>query len=270
MKDTGFPLQLERPLAFFDIESTGISPRADRIIELAVVRIHPDGNRDSRRWLVNPGIAIPPETTRIHGFTDADVKDCPPFPAVADSAYRYLEGCDLGGYNLLRFDVPMLVEEFARAGLFFDIEDRNIVDVQRIFHQKEPRDLTAALAFYCGEMHLDAHGAEADVLATIRVLEGQYRQYNDLPQDMNALDTFCNPRDPDWADRSGRLKWENGSLTVNFGKNKGRTLKSMLDEEPGFVRWMLRSDFPRDTKAILEDVLQGVWPEPPQPGDNEA
>ena len=258
-----FPLKLEKPLVFFDIEATGISPRGDRIVELCLVKVHPDGKRESKTYRINPGMPIPPASTAIHGITDEDIKDSPPFSAIAGNVMKFIEGCDLGGYNILKFDIPMLVEEFARAGVTLNPDDFKVVDVQRVFHIREPRDLSAALAFYCNEMHLDAHGAEADVLATIRVLEGQFKRYSDLPVNVDDMDKLCNPRDPSWADRTGRLKWENGEIVINFGKKKGASLAQVMRDEPGFVRWLLKSDFPRDTQKIVEDAAAGKWPEKP-------
>jgi DNA polymerase-3 subunit epsilon len=159
--------------------------------------------------------------------------------------------------------MPMLAEEFVRAGVPFDVENRRVIDAQRIFHRREPRDLTAGLHFYCGEMHLDAHGAEADALATVRVLEGQFERYPDLPREMDALHDYCNPRDPNWVDRLGRLKWSKGRVVLNFGKRKGTPLQDLVEKDPGFIKWMLRSDFPRDTLKIVEDAIEGRWPEPP-------
>jgi len=260
-------LKLDRPLAFFDIESTGVSPRGDRIIDLAVTKLFPDGERRTYTYRVNPEMPIPEGSTRIHGITDDDVRESPTFKDIADKVLELLDDSDLAGYNIVRFDVPMLQEEFKRAGLSFDAESRRLIDVQRIFHRREPRDLSAALSFYCGEMHMGAHGAEDDVLATIRVLEGQYDQYGDLPTDPDALHDYCNPKDPDWVDRTGRLRWENGQVAINFGKNKGRPLADLVRKDPNFIKWMLRSDFPQDTRLIVENAKNGTWPERPKPSN---
>ncbi len=259
-----FKWQLERPLAVLDIEATGITPRADRIIELVIVKLIPDGTRTTHRYLVHPEMPIPPESTEIHGFRDEDVADCPTFSQVAQEVYDVLEGCDLAGFNAIRFDIPMLIEEFHRSGITFDIEQRRLIDAQRIFHKREPRDLTAALSFYCGEMHLGAHGAEADVLATIRVLEGQFERYPDLPHDLSELHEYCNPRDKNWVDATGRLKWANGEVVLNFGKRKGTSLRYTIENETSFVKWILRSDFPRDVKETIENAMGGRWPTPPE------
>ncbi len=258
-------LQLDRPLAIFDIEATGTNTQTDRIVEIAIVRLHPDGRQDPHVFRLNPEMPIPPEVSRIHGIRDEDVRDCPTFTQSAPAIAAALEHCDLAGFNLLRFDIPMLAQEFHRAGLAVDLVDRRVIDVQRIFHKREPRDLTAALSFYCNELHLDAHGAMPDVAATLRVLEGQLQRYRDLPHDVAALDAYCNPRDPAWLDRDGRLKWEGDEVVVNFGKKKGTRLRDLVRDDPGFVKWLLRSDFPREVKTVFEQAQRGEWPTPPAP-----
>lgn len=255
---------LKRPLAFFDIEATGISPRADRIVELAITRLMPNQSRDNHIWRINPGVPIPADATAIHGIYDADVADCPAFPAIAHDVEALLENCDLAGYNVLRYDIPMLVEEFDRAGLAFDIDARRVVDVQRIYHRREPRDLTAALAYYCNEMHFDAHGAQADVDATIRIFMAQMERYADLPRDIEGLSDYCDPRDPASVDRQGRLRWTNGEVTINFGRKKGTPLRELIANDPGFIKWMLKSDFPLDTREIVQNACAGTWPNPPR------
>lgn len=255
-------LHLTRPLAFFDIESTGTSPRADRIIDLAIVKLLPDGTRDSKTWRINPQRSIPAETTAIHGISNEEVADCPPFAEVADDIDAYLQNCDLAGYNILRFDIPMLVEEFLRAGKTFDLESRRLIDAQRIFHRKEPRDLSAALRFYCNEEHTGAHGAVADVLATMSVLEGQLARYPDVPTQLDELHEYCDPRKPNWVDRLGRLSWSDGEIVLNFGKRKGERLRDIMATDRSYIKWMLNSDFPRDTKDIIEAAMRGQWPQP--------
>lgn len=260
-------IKLERPIAFFDIEATGVSPRADRMVELCMIRIRPDRSAATLTYRLNPEMHIPEETTAIHGITDADVKDCPTFAQIAQEVADFLEGCDLGGFNILRYDIPMLQEEFTRAGMKFTTDTRRVLDVQRIFHRREPRDLSAALKFYCGDAHVDAHGAEADVIATIRTFAGQLERYPDLPHDIAALDAYCNPQNPTWVDQTGRLKWSGNRVLLNFGKNKGKTLKSLIDGDPGFINWLLKSDFPADTREIVINAQKGIWPEPPKADD---
>ena len=256
-------LKITRPLAMYDIESTGTNPRLDRIIDLAIVKLLPGGRREQFTYRVNPGIPIPKETSEIHGITDADIANAPPFSSIAKEIDALLTGCDLGGYNAIRFDTPLLVAEMERAGVQFDLNDRKIIDAQRIFHQREPRDLTAALKFYCNETHGDAHSSLGDVLATIRVLEGQYDRYSDLPEDMAELHDYCNPRHPHWVDQEGRLRWVNGEVAINFGKNQGRLLRNLIETENGFLHWVLQNDFPQDTKQVIREAMNGVFPSPP-------
>lgn len=265
------PLKLERPLAVFDIESTGINPRQDRIIELAIIKIFPDGATERHVFRMNPEINIPAAATAIHGISDADVADKPPFRKLAPAIKEILGDCDLCGFGASRFDVPMLMEEFARAGLPFDDSKLRVVDVQRIFHKREPRDLSAALVFYCGTRHTDAHSAEADVEATISVLEAQLKRYTDLPTTVEALDAYCNPpKDASWADRTGKLKWEEGEIVINFGtQNKGRKLRDLSRNNPKYLKWILTSDFPSDTKEIVAGALENRFPIPPGASSEE-
>ena len=258
-------IKLDRPLAFFDIEATGISPRADRILELCIVRVCPLRGEARYNQRFNPdGMKIPPDSTAIHGIHDEDVKDCPTFTACAQEILDFIEGADLAGYNILRFDIPMLAEEMKRAGLPFAVTTRRILDVQRIFHQREPRDLSAALRFYCETDHVDAHGAEADVIATMQVFEGQLQRYDDLPRSIEELDQYCNPQNPTWVDSSGRLRWQDGQVVINFGKNRGKPLRDLIENDRGFIHWLLKSDFPPDTRAIVENASQGRYPSPPR------
>lgn len=259
-------LVLDRPVAFFDIESTGINKKNDRIIDLAIIKVHPDHHTETHTFRVHPGMPIPPESTKVHGITDDDVKGAPSFAEVAKKVEEALEGCDLAGYNILGFDIPMLQEEFQRAGIAFDPKERRVLDVQRIFHKREPRDLTAALAFYCGEMHMDAHGAMGDVLATIRVAEGQLDHYRDLPHSMAALSDYCDPRDPSWLDHTGKFRWVDGEAVLNFSRKQGERLRDVAANDPGFLRWMLRGDFAPDARAIAQDALGKKFPSPDTDG----
>ncbi len=262
-----FPIPLRKPLIVFDIESTGTSPRADRILELAALRLNPDGSRDERVWLVNPTVKIPVESIAIHGITDAEVAGCPTFADVALEVFSFFSGCDLAGFSAGYFDAQILNEEFLRCGIRdFHPEARALVDAQKIYHKREPRDLTAALRFYCGrELGADAHGALADARATLEVIVGQLVRYPDLPRDVDALDRMFNPQDPFNVDRMGRWRWVNGEVTVNFGKKKGMTLRALTaDRHDGqsFLKWMVKGDFPEDTRAVAENALRGIFPEP--------
>ena len=253
----------DRPLAIFDIEATGINPRNDRIVDLAVVIITPDKKREQFSWRFNPERPIPAEASAIHGIYDKDVKFSPKFRDKAADIARVFKDADLAGYNLLHFDIPMLTEEFVRSGIPFTAEGRRVIDAQRVFHKREPRDLSAALRFYCNELHLGAHGAIDDVLATIRVMEGQFEKYKDLPREIGELDRYCNPRDASWIDTTGKLKWVDGEVIINFGRNAGRKLRDMARTEPNFLKWMISKQFPRDVTDVIEAALKGNFPVPP-------
>ena len=257
-------LKLTRPLVVFDIESTGTSPRKDRIIELAAIKVMPDGEEIHQCWLLNPTIHIPEETTAIHHIADEDVKDCPTFAEKAKEIFEFFRDADLSGYNSDRFDVLMLEEEFSRVYLNFGASERKHVDVQRIFHKKEPRDLTAALKYYCGRSHDGAHGAEADTQATWDILKAQLERYDDLPDTTDALDEYINPHDPTNVDRQGLLKWREGEVIINFGKKKGEKLKDLMFNEPKYLKWMLNGDFDTEVRMIIKDALEnGRLPQHP-------
>ncbi len=262
-----FPIALRRPLVIFDIESTGLSPRADRVIELAAVRIEVDGRQEERVWLLNPGVEIPEEVIAIHHITNAEVRDCPTFAEVAHEIFDFFKGADLGGYSIGYFDVQILNEEFRRCDILdFQPDGRAIWDAQKIYHKREPRDLTAALKFYCDkDLGEAAHGALADTKATLEVLKGQLERYPDLPRDVDALDRMFNAKDPKNVDRMGRWRWINGAVCVNFGKKKGEKLLHLAaDKQDGhsFLKWMLKSDFPEDTRYVAEQALKGLLPTP--------
>ena len=260
-----FPLQLDRPLVVFDIESTGVNARADRIIELAAIRIEPDGTETEKCWLLNPGVPIPPETTAIHGITDEIVKNCPTFADMAEDIWRFFKGCDLSGFNCDRFDVPCLEEEFARTGRNFGASQRRHVDVQRIYHRMEPRDLSAAVRFYLGRDHAGAHGAEADTRATLEVLKAQLAKYPALPKTTAEMDEYLVPRDPLNADRQGMLRWINGELCINFGKKKGTSLRHLFLNEKNFLRWIVNGSFDTEVRQICRDLLEnGRLPPKPE------
>ena len=249
-------IELDRPLVVFDIESTGLSPRRDRIVELAAVKVCVDGTEEEKCWLLNPTVPIPAETTAIHGISDDMVKDCPTFADRAAEIFEFFRECDLSGFNIDRFDVMCLEEEFARCGMNFNSAGRRHVDVQRIYHKMEPRDLSAAVRRYCGRSHDGAHGAEADTRAALDVLKAQLAEYQSLPRTVAELDEYLVPHDPMNADRSGMLRWRDGDLIVNFGKKKGSSLRKLLVNEPGFLKWMIKGDFDTDTRMIVRDLLE--------------
>jgi len=260
-------LKLTRPLVFFDLEATGISALHDRIVQISVAKLHPDGHQEVKTRLVNPQMPIPPESTEIHGITDADVAEAPPFRAMAKSFLDFLGDCDLAGFNIIQFDIPMLIEEFRRAGLEFAVRDRKIIDAYQIFRKREPRTLVAALQFYCQEEHLNAHDSEADVLATMKVLEGQLHRYEDLPTAVDELDRQFNPFRHKYVDWEGKLRWEKGEVIIGFGKKIGTKLSTLVEQEPSFLEWILRADFSPDVKAIVADAFEGRYPTPPEAGD---
>jgi DNA polymerase-3 subunit epsilon len=261
-------MKLERPIVFFDLETTGTNHQRDRVVEISVVKCQPDGSHEVKTRRINPEMPIPEESSAIHGIRDEDVRDAPTFKAISKNLYIYLEGCDLGGYNIVRFDIPVLVEEFRRAGLEFSVKNRRIVDPYVIFCRKEPRSLAAAYQLYCGKELIEAHSAESDVLATIEVLDGQFERYPDLSRETAELDALCNPVDPSAIDETGRFRWRNGEAVVGFGKNSGAPLKQIATD-PGFLQWMIRQDFADDAKRIASDALRGKFPDAPPSNQQE-
>ncbi len=244
-------LNLKNPLVFFDLETTGINITRDRIVEISVLKVHPNGKEETKTRRINPEMPIPPESTAIHGITDEDVKDCPTFKQVAKSFADLLEGCDMAGFNSSRFDVPMLTEEFLRAGVDFDTDKKKFVDVQIIFHRKEQRTLEAAYAFYCNKKLENAHSAEADVIATYEVLKSQLDRYNDLENDINFLSKEYSSFNNN-VDLAGRIIFNDKGVEVfNFGKHRGKSVTEVLNKEPSYYSWMMDGDFPRNTKQVL-------------------
>ncbi len=254
-------LNLERPLVFFDLETTGVNFQTDRIVEIAVVKVMPDGSRQVKTRRVNPEMPIPPEASAVHGIYDKDVENEPTFKDISKNLYIYLENCDLAGYNLIKFDVPMLVAEFKRVGLDFDVSSRRIIDAFVIFRKMFPRTLTGAYRYYCDKDLEGAHGAEADTLATLEVLAAQVDKYDEVPKDLDALHDFCDETDPDALDSTGKFKWSGNEVVVNFGKNSGTPLRQIAVDNPGFLRWMMRADFADDAKDIAQNAMSGIFPE---------
>lgn len=247
-------LNLKNPLVFFDLETTGINITKDRIVEISLLKIHPNGKEELKSRLINPDMPIPAQATAIHGITDDDVKDCPTFRQVAKSLAEMLEGCDLAGYNSSRFDVPMLAEEFLRAGIDFDMSKRKFVDVQIIFHKKEQRTLEAAYRFYCDKELENAHSAEADTIATYEVLKSQLDRYPDLQNDIAFLSKEYSSFNNN-VDFAGRIIYdEKGVEVFNFGKHKGKPVAQVLRDEPSYYSWMMEGDFPLNTKQVLTKI----------------
>jgi DNA polymerase-3 subunit epsilon len=246
-------LKLNRSIVFFDLETTGVNVAKDRIVEISILKLHPDGKKDVKTRRVNPQIPIPAEASEVHGIYDDDVKDEPTFKALAKSLVQFIGNSDLAGYNSNKFDVPLLVEEFLRVGVDFDIENRNLVDVQNIFHKMEQRTLVAAYKFYCGKELIDAHSAEADNIATYEVLEAQLERYEELENDVEFLAEFS--RRTNNADLMGRIVFnEEGVEVFNFGKHKGRAVAEVLEREPSYYNWMMDGDFPLYTKKVLTAI----------------
>jgi DNA polymerase III subunit epsilon len=247
-------LSLTRPIAFIDLETTGVSLSTDRIVEIAIIKVLPDGTRQTKRKLINPQIPIPASASDIHGITDEMVANAPAFKQVANEIKMYIENCDLGGYNSNRFDIPILMEEFLRSGLEVDLSTRHMVDVQHIFYTMEPRTLTAAYKFFCGKEHEGAHGAEADVNATIDVLMAQLDRYKNLGNSVESiLGVIGEEKIVDYARRFGFD--DKGNEIFNFGKHKGRLVTDVLRSEPQYYDWMMRGDFPLHTKQKLTEIL---------------
>lgn len=247
-------LQLERPIAFIDLETTGVSLTTDRIVEVAIIKILPDGTRQVKRKLINPQMPIPAQSSEIHGITDEMVKDAPTFKQAGNELKQFIENCDLGGYNSNRFDIPMLMEEFLRSGLEMDLTTRRMVDVQHIFYTMEPRTLSAAYKFFCQKELVDAHSAEADVAATIDVLMAQIERYPQLGSTVDSiLNTIGEEKIVDYA---RRFVFDDKNVEVfNFGKHKGRPVADVLKAEPQYYDWMMRGDFPLHTKQKLTEIL---------------
>ena len=244
-------LNLTKPIIFFDLETTGIDVATDRIVELSFVKIEPNGNRQSMPMRINTERHIPAEASAVHGIFDADIKDCPTFRDKAEELKNIFEGCDLAGFNSNRFDIPLLAEEFIRAGVMIDLNSPKRVDVQNIYHKLERRTLIAAYKFYCDKDLENAHSALADTEATLEVLEAQLDHYpEELKNDIDFLAEFSS-RD-NFVDFAGRFAYnDKGEEIVNFGKHKGRLVKDVLRVEPSYYNWMMQSDFTMDTKQVL-------------------
>ncbi len=262
-------LRLKRPIVFLDLETTGTTPLSDRIVELAMVKIRPDGQRETYHTLVNPQIPIPETASRIHGIYDDDVKAKPVFRDLAQSVLEFLGGADLGGFNVIRFDLPLLTEEFKRAGVSWSPSEEAVLDAQVIFHKKEPRTLEAAVRYYCNREHEGAHSALADVEATIEVLEGQLSRYEDLPAEVPRLGLYCDQKNPDYVDRFGKFVWCNGEACLNFGPHRGKPLREVLEKDPNFLEWILRKDFSAEVKTIVAEAMLGNFPVRPGEGSPE-
>jgi DNA polymerase-3 subunit epsilon len=249
-------LILNRPLAVVDLETTGTDARDDRIVEISVLKILPDGSHRVATRLLNPGIPIPAEATAIHNIDDASVADAPHFEAIADRLLAFLDGCDLCGFNLKKFDLQILRAEFARAGRTLSLEDRAIIDPMEIYHAYEPRNLAAAVRFYCGREHAGGHRAEADVQAAVEILDAMLGRYADLPR--NVDDLFQRFKDPRLVDAARRFTNVRGHIRFTFGKHRGEPLDEVAAQDPDYLDWMLSGSFFEDTKQVVRDALARV------------
>lgn len=247
-------LNLANSIVFFDLETTGINIAKDRIVEISLLKVLPNGKDEQRTLRVNPEMPIPKQSSDIHGIYDEDVKDCPTFKEVARDLAHFLEGCDLGGYNSNRFDIPLLAEEFLRAEIDFDMRKRKFVDVQTIFHKMEQRTLSAAYRFYCDKNLEDAHSAAADTMATYEVLKSQLERYEgQIENNIEFLSKFSTQNNN--ADFAGFIVFDADGVEVfNFGKNKGISVEKVLKDQPGYFAWMLNGEFPLYTKKILTEI----------------
>ena len=247
-------LKLSRPLAFFDLETTGISVGKDKIIEICVIKLDIDGTETTRTWRINPDMPIPKESSNIHGITDDMVADLPFFKDFSKEIYQFIKDADLSGYNSNRFDLPLIADEFLRVGIDFDMTNRRSIDVQSVFFKMEPRTLTAAYKFYCNKELLGAHGAEADTRATLEILMAQVARYDELDADSESLAKFTQPTQAN-ADLAGMIKFNaEGYEIFNFGKHKGKKVSDILEQEPGYYSWIQNADFPMYTKKVLTSI----------------
>ena len=246
-------LQLKKPIVFFDLETTGVKVAVDRIVEISILKIFPNGNKESKTWLVNPTVPIPEETTLIHGITNEKVVNEPTFSELSDDIYRLIENCDLAGFNSNKFDIPLLAEEFLRAGIEFNMKNRKAVDIQNIFHKLEQRTLIAAYKFYCDKDLTNAHSAKADTNATYEILLAQLDKYSELENNIDFLSDFSE-RGGKFADLAGFIRYnQKGEEVLSFGKYRDITLKQIWNNNPGYFSWIKQADFPLYTKNIMNN-----------------
>ena len=248
-------LNLTKPIIFFDLETTGINIAKDRVVEISILKVFPNGNKESKTWLVNPEVEIPKESSEIHGITNEKVANEPTFKELAVSINEMITGCDLAGFNSNRFDIPLLAEELMRAGIDFDMKNRKAIDVQVIFHKKEQRTLSAGYQFYCGKELVGAHGAEADTNATYEILLAQLDKYDDIENTVDALSDYSTHGKR--ADFAGFILMNDDDKEIfSFGKYKGRTVEEVFKENPGYNAWIQNADFPLYTKKVLREIKE--------------
>jgi len=265
-KDTKCPegeimekLNLEKPLIIFDLETTGVVVNLDKIVELAYIKLYPDGKKEEKTYKINPGIKIPQEAVDVHHITNEEAKTFPYFHEYAKELFDIFSNCYYGGFNIISFDLPMLQKEFKEAGLDFKYTTNDIIDSKVIFHNQEKRDLTAAYKFYCKKDHIDAHSAMGDIIASKDILEAQLERYPEI-LDKEFLHSMHSQKDDRYVDDERKFYWRDGEAYFNFGKHKGKSLKEVSQEEPGFLNWMLNADFGPEVKEIVQNALSGVYP----------
>ncbi len=251
-------LTLKRPLAVFDLETTGTDPQRDKVVEVALVRIDPSGDRKELAFRVHPGRPIPKEATAIHGIRDEDVASAPKFKEIARELLDFMTDSDLAGFNVRRFDVPLLEREFREAGLDLALASRRVVDAMTIFHKKEPRHLSAAVRFFLDRDHDGAHGAEADARAALDVLLAELARYDDLPRTVDALDAWCNPVPEGAIDRGGKFVLKEGEPVFAFGRYNGKPLREVARSQRDYLEWILKQDFPEDARTLVQDALRNA------------
>jgi DNA polymerase III subunit epsilon len=249
-------LKLTKPLAFIDLETTGLNIASDRIVEIAIIKVNPDQQIQKMTMLVNPGVSIPEKVTAIHGIKDSDVEDKPLFDKVAKEIVNFIGNSDLSGYNILKFDLPLLVEEFLRAGVDFELENRRVIDVQQIFHKMEKRDLAAAYKFYCGKEIKNQHSAEADIDATLSVFNAQLEKYPEISSDISGIYEFLGKPLEQSVDLASRIIMDDNQCEIyNFGKYKGQKVDDIFEKDPSYFNWIQKSDFPLYTKKKLTELI---------------
>ncbi|MBN2410062.1 3'-5' exonuclease [candidate division KSB1 bacterium] len=254
-------LVLQRPMVFFDLETTGLDQDIDRIVQFAFLKVFPDKHHEEWTELVNPGIPIPREASSVHNITDEMVRDKPGFSHYAPKIKAYLDSCDLSGFNIARFDVPFLQSEMTRHGQPLDLNNMKIVDAQTIFHKKEPRTLSAAYRFYCDGEHEDAHDAMSDVRVTLEVLSAQLYKYPDLPKNVDKLGSFSTTLDDRWVTSDRKFYWRHSEAVISFGKHKGKTIQWIVENDIDYLKWMENGVFADDTKEMVREALQGRFPQ---------
>ena len=254
-------LKIERPIVFFDLETTGLDVTKARIVEIALLKLFPDNTTDSFLTLVNPEMIIPEEAVNVHGITNLDVKDKPTLKEIAVDIKMIIDDSDLAGYNLIKYDVPLLVNELKRVGINYSAENVKMIDVMNIFKQKERRDLTSAYRFYCQKELEGAHSALKDTQATYEVFKAQLEKYSDLPKSVEGLHEYCNKKDERFVDKDGKFMWKDGEAYLTFGKFKGQSLHKVVKSDAHYLEWMANQDFSAEVRTIIRSALKGVFPE---------